>query len=233
LLLAVSDTGIGMDATTMTRLFQRFTQGDETTSRRYGGTGLGLEISRSLAHLMGGDIEVHSTPGQGSRFELCLPLQAAAASPAGDAALPAVPPSAIRSLRLLVAEDNEVNREVLAAMIVHLGHVPHFANDGRAALQAVQADDFDLVLMDLHMPELDGLAATRAIRALAGPKSRVPIIALTADAFAETRARCFDAGMNGFLSKPVALDALARAAGAAARGLQVDTQNATAAAQAK
>jgi signal transduction histidine kinase/CheY-like chemotaxis protein len=207
LCMAVTDTGVGMDGATQSRLFQRFSQGDDSTSRRHGGTGLGLEISRNLARLMDGDIDVHSTPGQGSRFELRLPLRSAATAPAS----PAVPPPAAapRSLRLLVAEDNEVNREVLAAMILHLGHVPHFANDGRIALKTVQEQDFDLVLMDLHMPELDGLAATRAIRALPSAKADVPIIALTADAFAETRASCFEAGMNGFLSKPVNLDDLA------------------------
>jgi CheY-like chemotaxis protein len=95
-------------------------------------------------------------------------------------------------------------------MIGHLGHEARFTHDGRAALQALQQQDFDVVLMDLHMPELDGLAATRAIRAMPGPKAEVPIIALTADAFAETRARCFEAGMNGFLSKPVSLDDLSQ-----------------------
>jgi two-component system, sensor histidine kinase len=221
LCITVTDTGIGMDAATQSRLFQRFSQGDDSTSRRHGGAGLGLEISRSLAHLMGGDIEVQSTPGQGSRFELQLPLRAAAATalarPAGPAELPRMSPGALRSLRLLVAEDNEVNCEVLAAMITHLGHEAQFAHDGRAAVLALQHGDFDLVLMDLHMPELDGLAATRAIRALPGDKALLPIIALTADAYAETRVRCFDAGMSGFLSKPVTLDALAHAlAGGAA-----------------
>jgi two-component system, sensor histidine kinase len=211
LCMAVIDTGIGMDAATQSRLFQRFTQGDDSTSRRYGGTGLGLEISRSLAKLMGGGIEVQSTPGQGSRFELRLPLRAAGADRPTAAEPPAAAPDTLRSLRLLVAEDNEVNREVLAAMIVHLGHVPHFAHDGQAALRAVQQQDFDLVLMDLHMPGLDGIAATQAIRALPGSKALLPIIALTADAFAETRTRCLEAGMNGFLTKPVALDALAHA----------------------
>jgi two-component system, sensor histidine kinase len=204
LVLAVSDSGIGMDEATLARLFQRFSQGDDSTSRRHGGTGLGLEISRSLARLMGGDIEVRSIPGQGSRFELRLPLRTAPV-PAGAA--PA-PPAAASALRLLVAEDNEVNREVLAAMLAHLGHSPRFAHDGRAALAAVQEEDFDAVLMDLHMPELDGIAATRAIRAL--PRPQLPIVALTADAFADTRARCLDAGMNDFLTKPVTLDALAR-----------------------
>ncbi len=209
LCMAVVDTGIGMDAATLARLFQRFSQGDNSMSRRHGGAGLGLEISRSLARLMGGDIDVHSSPGQGSRFELRLPLRAAPAPQQSPADLP-LAPTAMRRLRLLVAEDNEVNCEVLAAMIGHLGHQAQFAHDGRAAVLAVQGGDFDLVLMDLHMPELDGIAATRAIRALPGGKAALPIIALTADAYAETRARCFDAGMNGFLSKPVTLDALAQ-----------------------
>jgi two-component system, sensor histidine kinase len=207
LCIAVTDTGVGMDAATQSRLFQRFSQGDDSTSRRHGGAGLGLEISRSLARLMGGDIDVQSTLGQGSRFELQLPLRVATAPSAPE--LPAAPPQTLRALRLLVAEDNAVNCEVLAAMIAHLGHEALFAHDGRAAVLAVQQGDFDLVLMDLHMPELDGLAATRAVRALPGNKATLPIIALTADAYAETRVRCLDAGMNGFLSKPVTLDALA------------------------
>jgi two-component system, sensor histidine kinase len=207
LCMTVTDSGIGMDAATQSRLFQRFSQGDDSTSRRHGGAGLGLEISRSLARLMGGDIDVQSKPGQGSRFELQLPLRVATVPSAPG--LPAAPPHTLRPLRLLVAEDNAVNCEVLAAMIAHLGHEAQFAHDGRTAVLALQQGDFDLVLMDLHMPELDGLAATRAIRALPGDKATLPIIALTADAYAETRVRCFDAGMNGFLSKPVTLDALA------------------------
>jgi two-component system, sensor histidine kinase len=212
LCIAVTDSGIGMDAVTQSRLFQRFSQGDDSTSRRHGGAGLGLEISRSLARLMGGDIDVQSTPGAGSRFELHLPLRAApAADAASPAAAPATAPAAARSLRLLVAEDNDVNREVLTAMIAHLGHSAHFAHNGRDAVRAVQEFGFDAALMDLHMPELDGFAATRAIRALPGSKGHLPIVALTADAFVETRTRCFAAGMNGFLSKPVSLDALAQA----------------------
>ena len=214
LVFGVADTGIGMDERTLPRLFQRFSQGDESTSRRYGGTGLGLEISRSLARLMGGDITVQSTPGVGSRFELLLPLQevaspreaAASAAPASMA----VGAGALRRLRLLVAEDNEVNRTVLAAMIEREGHDWHFAHDGLAAVQAAQAQEYDLVLMDLHMPEMDGIDATRAIRALPGDKAQVPIVALTADAFADTRTRCLEAGMNDFLSKPVSVAELAR-----------------------
>ena len=228
IVFAVIDSGVGIDASTRERLFQRFQQGDDSRSRRYGGTGLGLEISRNLARLMGGDLTVQSTPGQGSRFELRLPLRAADAP--GLAAAPAAPPSApapaLRSLRVLAAEDNAVNREVLAAMIGIDGHHVIFAENGVQAVAAMRqpsaagARPFDLVLMDLHMPELDGIGATRAIRALEGPAARVPIVALTADAFAETRARCLDAGMNDFLTKPVGLaelsQLLARHAAAAA-----------------
>ena len=225
---AVIDSGVGIDAQTRKRLFERFQQGDDSRSRRYGGTGLGLEISRNLARLMGGDLTVQSTPGHGSRFELRLPLRAADAPSlaAAPAARPSAPAPALRSLRVLAAEDNAVNREVLAAMIGIDGHHVTFAENGVQAVAAMRqpsaagARPFDLVLMDLHMPELDGIGATRAIRALDGPAARVPIVALTADAFAETRARCLDAGMNDFLTKPVGLaelsQLLARHAAAAA-----------------
>ena len=208
LVFAVIDSGIGIDEATRGRLFQRFSQGDDSRVRRHGGTGLGLEISRNLARLMGGDLTVQSSPGHGSRFELRLPLRLAegAATAPAAAAEPAAAPA--RALRVLAAEDNAVNREVLAAMIEVDGHQITFAENGLQAVQAMQAmrtPPFDLVLMDLHMPELDGIGAARAIRALGGPAAKVPIVALTADAFSETRARCLDAGMNDFLSKPVGL----------------------------
>ena len=206
IVFAVIDSGIGIDAATLPRLFKRFAQGDDSRSRRYGGTGLGLEISRNLARLMGGDLTVQSTPGQGSRFEMRLPLRiAAAAAPVPAVVAPAGTRPAGRALRVLAAEDNPVNREVLAAMIEVGGHQVSFAENGVEALRAVRSQPFDLVLMDLHMPELDGIGATRAIRALGGPAAKLPIVALTADAFAETRARCLDAGMDEFLSKPVGL----------------------------
>ena len=210
IVFAVIDSGIGIDEATLPRLFKRFGQGDDSRSRRYGGAGLGLEISRNLARLMGGDLTVQSTPGQGSRFEMRLPLRVAAAAPASAVAAPPLPVPAGarapgRALRVLAAEDNPVNREVLAAMIEVGGHQVSFAENGVEALRAVRSQSFDLVLMDLHMPELDGIGATRAIRALGGAAAKLPIVALTADAFAETRARCLDAGMDEFLSKPVGL----------------------------
>jgi two-component system, sensor histidine kinase len=214
LVLAVTDSGLGMDESTMAKLFQRFSQGDDSRARRHGGTGLGLEISRDLAQLMGGGISVSSQIGHGSRFELRLPYQPvapadllAAKKALGAASTPALAVSAVtaRSLHVLAAEDNAVNREVLAAMIDQLGHRVTFATNGSEALSAVQDQSFDLVLMDLHMPELDGIEATQRIRALHTVNTELPIFALTADAFTDTEERCRAAGMTGFLTKPVEL----------------------------
>jgi hypothetical protein len=200
---SVVDHGIGIDEATLAQLFNRFAQGDSSRSRRHGGTGLGLEISRNLARLMHGDITVTSKPGEGSRFVLTLPLEPA---PPEAAQTPrettAVPPP--RRLRLLVAEDHPVNRQYLAALLEAQGHDATYVTNGLEAVDAVRERGFDLVLMDLHMPLMDGVAATRAIRALSDPvRSTVPIVALTADAFDETRDRCLVAGMNDFLTKPV------------------------------
>ncbi len=202
----VSDTGIGMDEATLNRLFQRFTQGDASPSRRHGGAGLGLEISRNLARLMGGDITVRSTLGQGSSFRFELPLREAAAVPPPHAA-PPLPATPARRLRLLVAEDHPINRKYLAALLEKLGHEAVFAEDGAQAVQLAREGRFDLVLMDLHMPLLDGLAATEALQEL--PHFDAKVVALTADAFPDTRARCLAAGMRDFLSKPVQPEALA------------------------
>jgi signal transduction histidine kinase/DNA-binding response OmpR family regulator len=207
---AVTDTGIGMDEATLARLFNRFAQGDSSRSRRFGGAGLGLEISRNLARLMGGDITVRSKPGEGSRFAFTMPLQALEQPPrpAHTAGAPADAP--LRALDVLVAEDHPVNRQYLAALLESMGHHAHFTTNGEEAVAAAREHRFDLVLMDLHMPVLDGVGATRAIRALAAPgAATVPIVALTADAFPETRERCLVAGMNDFLTKPVSPQKLA------------------------
>ncbi len=216
LLFTVTDSGIGMDDATLGRLFQRFMQGDETPSRSAHGTGLGLQITRELAQLMGGDIAVRSQPGEGSAFSVWLPLPAVGApnAPAGAADMQAG--AATRRLHVLVAEDHPVNRAYMEAVLDKLGHSAVFAPDGATALAAVQsaAKGFDVVLMDLHMPGMDGFAATRAIRALPPPRGAVPIVALTADAFHESRHLALQSGMNGFITKPAHLpqlrDALAR-----------------------
>ena len=210
----VSDTGIGMDDATQAALFRRFVQGDGSRSRRHGGTGLGLEISRNLARLMGGDITVRSKVGEGSAFTFRMPLQMGPEAPSthGAAGHETVPPP--RPLQVLVAEDHPVNRQYMAALLESLGHEAHFTANGEEAVEAMRyrpgGRRFDIVLMDLHMPVLDGVGATRAIRTLPDPAAAtVPIVALTADAFSETRDRCLVAGMNDFLTKPVSPQKLA------------------------
>ena len=207
---AVSDTGIGMDPARLAQLFQRFHQLEADANRRFGGNGLGLELSRTLARLIGGDITVESQAGQGSTFTLTLetPLcpgpavqQLAAASPAAP---PAVGPSeAAPALDILVAEDHPVNRSFIGTLLERLGHRASFAVNGREALDQVEQRDFDLILMDIHMPEMDGLEATRALRARSDDKRQIPVIALSADVMNEAREQALAAGVNEFLSKPV------------------------------
>jgi two-component system, sensor histidine kinase len=217
----VSDTGMGMDAATQAKLFQRFSQGDQTRARRFGGTGLGLEISRNLARAMGGDIEVSSELGRGSVFTARLPLPACEPPleelARSERAPFAAPP---RCLHILVSEDHATNRNFLDAVLKRLGHNAVFCENGFEALQQLKAQDFDLILMDLHTPMMDGYQATRAIRELPGPKSGIRIIALSADAFEESRARAMTAGMDGFLAKPVSMQHLADLLDEEARQLQ-------------
>ena len=209
---AVIDSGIGMDEPTQARLFQRFMQGDERPSRRTSGTGLGLQISRDLARLMGGDIAVQSAHGKGSRFTVSLPLPSVGAPTLASVDGASNQTDGGRPLRVLVAEDHAVNRAYLEAVLDKLGHRGSFVTDGHAAVQAVEsqpeADMFDIVLMDLHMPDMDGFTAARAIRALPDPSGRVPIVALTADAFQTSRELAREAGMDGFLTKPAHLPQL-------------------------
>ncbi len=207
----VTDTGSGMDEATVAQFFQRFAQGEVPRARRQGGTGLGLEISRNLARLMGGDVTVRSRPDEGSCFTLHLPL-ARPPEQAIEAGARTEPSAVQRPLQVLVAEDHPVNRQYMGALLENLGHHPEFVANGEEAVAAVQRRHFDLVLMDLHMPQLDGVSATRAIRALPSrEKSTLPIVALTADAFDETRERCLVAGMNDFLTKPVSPQKLSTA----------------------
>ncbi len=206
LVIQVLDTGIGMDAATLGRLFQRFMQGDNGTAKRFGGSGLGLEISRNLARMMGGDITAQSQPLQGSCFtvELPLPRCAMPASTVADTTAD----TGGRALEVLVVDDQAVNRKLMQRLLARMGHRVRLAAEGAQALEAVRQQKPDLVLMDLHMPVLDGLQATQAIRALPAPAASVPVVALTADAFRETRERLLAGGMDGFLAKPVQLPEL-------------------------
>lgn len=206
--LIVEDSGIGIAPEALPRLFERFAQADGSISRRYGGTGLGLAIVKRLLDLMDGTIEVDSRPGEGSRFVVRLPveigMQPTASAPMRIAAT-------TRSLRLLVAEDNAVNRMVAEHLLRELGHRADFAEDGAQAIAMARDGDYDAILMDIQMPETDGLQATQAIRALEGPRGRVKIVAVTANAMAGDREKYIAAGMNGYVSKPIDAHALSAA----------------------
>ena len=202
LLFNVIDTGIGIDGRTMTRLFQRFSQGDAGISRRFGGTGLGLEISRTLARRMGGDITVVSQPGVGSRFQVTLPLpEGTAHAPAG----PSVPDEAelrVPALDILVAEDHAINRMYVGTLLTRMGHRVRFAMDGHEAIREAERQRPDLILMDLQMPGMDGVQACAVLRRKPGPLGRVKIVALTADAVSQTHDQVLAAGMDDLLTKP-------------------------------
>ncbi len=211
----IVDTGIGIDPTVQTRLFQRFSQGDSSISRSYGGTGLGLAISKALITRMGGEIGVESRPGQGACFWIALTAQPAAAPDPADRTAPET--LSERAPRVLLVDDHPMNRELGKALLTLAGCEVITADDGVQAVQAMQVEDIDLVLMDVHMPVMDGLAATRAIRALPGEQAAVPIIALSADVLPDQIARCRAAGMDDHVAKPIQRDALIAAV---ARGLE-------------
>ncbi len=205
---AVSDTGIGIQPQDIPRLFHPFEQIDASTTRRFGGTGLGLAIARQLAELMGGEVGADSTPGVGSTFWISASLGAAE----GDPVLPVrtVAPANDEGRvhgRILLVEDDPINRDIGADLLSLAGAEVATAEDGLAAVERCQQESFDLILMDIQMPRLDGLDATRQIRALPGGRS-TPIVALTANAFVEDKNLCLAAGMNDFLAKPVKAEAL-------------------------
>lgn len=214
--LCVRDTGIGIPPERMDRLFRPFSQVDASVARRFGGTGLGLAISRGLAEMMGGTITVESVEGRGTTFtaEWLVEIEVGTvAVPVPSLPAPALvePTSAAPALRVLVAEDNPVNQLVIVHLLGRLGHTPDVVSDGQAAVDAQARRAFDVVLMDVQMPTMDGLAATRRIRQSA---VRQPyIIAMTANAMPGDREACLEAGMNDYLSKPVSAEALAEAFG--------------------
>ena len=204
----IRDSGVGIPADRLAGIFEQFVQGDEAVSRRFGGTGLGLAISRELARLMGGTIEVESEAGIGSTFTIALPAPAAASR---DEAVEssAGRPNARWSASVLVAEDNAINRIVAERMLAKTGCRVHVVTNGEECLRALERDPFDLVFMDCHMPVMDGLAATRAIREREGNEGHTPIVALTASAFPGDVEACRQAGMDDFVSKPVTAAKLA------------------------
>ncbi len=217
-MLAISDTGIGLPAAQLERLFEPFSQADSSTTRRYGGTGLGLSIVRRLAQLMGGDVVADSTLGVGSTFTVTLTLDTAPAeSPLAVLVQPDMPRAAggagrpnDNSIRLLVVDDHPVNREVLVRQLSLLGLAADTAEDGVRAVSAWSSGRYAAILADLHMPEMDGYELARQVRAAEGAQGRLrtPIVAVTANAMRGEEERCLAVGMDGYLAKPVMIERL-------------------------
>jgi signal transduction histidine kinase len=204
---SVADTGIGIGAGQQHRLFTRFSQVDGSPTREFGGTGLGLAICRSIVKLMGGEIGMSSREGEGSTFWFTLPLPRAAAEEAVERAHEGMPRA---KGRILLVEDIEINQIVAQTILEDEGHTVDVVSSGEAALLAVRSTPYDLVLMDVQMPGMDGVAATRAIRALGGPASDVPIVAMTANVFLYQITGFKQAGMDDHIGKPINIPELRR-----------------------
>ncbi len=207
LVFTVTDSGIGMSAAELKRLFKPFTQASAGIARRYGGAGLGLTFVKRIAKAMGGDLKVTSEKGKGSTFRLTVLAERLAAQPAVEQA-PAAP---ARLLTILCAEDNPYGRVVMNTILSELGHRPDFAATGEAAVQAAERGGYDAILMDVTLPGLDGLAAARIIRALPGERGLVPIIGISGRGTAADEAAAREAGMNFYFIKPVSPGKLAQA----------------------
>jgi signal transduction histidine kinase/ActR/RegA family two-component response regulator len=205
----VADTGVGIPRERQSDVFQPFTQVDGSPVRSHGGVGLGLAIVRRLVDMLGGSIAMHSVPGQGTAIAVTVPL---AAGTSVCTVCEETPVAMVRGRRILVVEDDRINQLALTRMLGKLGHVPTVADNGRAALDILQRESFDCVLMDIQMPVMDGLEATRRIRARVHPDipADLPVVALTGHAMAGDRERFLAEGMTAYLSKPVDMDALAR-----------------------
>ena len=209
LLFTVTDSGIGLTRAEIKRLFRPFSQANAEIARRYGGSGLGLAVVKSLARLMGGDLTVTSTPGAGASFRLAIVLPVAAAETSGSPHAQQTKTPA-RRLTVLCAEDNPYGRVILNTILTELGHRADFVASGEEAVEAVERG-YDVVLMDVTLPGIDGLEATRRVRALAGAASRTPIVGISGRTDTGDEAAARAAGMNSYLRKPVSPSALSEA----------------------
>ena len=204
LVVEVSDTGIGIADADMPKLFSRFSQVDGSLARRHEGVGLGLAVCRQLVELMGGEISVTSAPGRGSSFRFWVPASQAQEEAGRDNSFDdSVDLLPIRLLRILVAEDHPTNQKLIEALLVSMGHEAVIVANGAEAIAAIQQGEFDLVLMDVQMPVMDGVTAVRAIRKLAPPHSGIPVIALTANAMSGDTEKYLVCGMNDYVAKPI------------------------------
>ncbi len=211
LLIEITDTGIGILSAAQTHLFEIFSQVDPSDTRKQGGSGLGLTISKSLVDLWGGEIGVDSVPNQGSRFwftcgkTIQAPEQEAVSLTIASTDQPILPkiPASVQQAHILLVEDNPINQTIMTYMLESQGHHVEVADSGQAAILAVTNSDYDLIFMDVSMPDMTGMEATQYIRALGGLKASVPIIAITAHALKGYEKMCLDSGMNGYATKPI------------------------------